>query len=1224
MTRTLPILVILSHGAFGAGVSRSGVVSPFFWENRGQAPPQVRFIATAPRLTAYFSPGEAVFQVTGTRPLDVQFEGARACRPEAMGRLPGALNLLVGPEDRWRTGQPMYERVAYRNLYPGIDMIYGVAGRVLKSEFLVGPGADPSVIRVRYRGAGRLHIGEDGALAIPLGGGEEFREEAPTIYQERGGRRVAVEGRFVLAGETAGFAIGEYDASRPLIIDPAISYSTFLGGSGADAANAIAVDSTGAAYIAGFTESYNFPTANPAQNFNAGGDDVFVAKLDPAGTSLEYCTYIGGSADDRAYGIAVDAAGSVYITGATTSQDFPTRNPLQSKLAGSRNAFVLKLAPTGNSLVYSTYLGGNGSDSGSGIAVDADGSAYVAGDTTSLNFPAAAWQRWNHGGQDAFAVKLAADGSRLAWSTYLGGSNTDHAAGVAVDQTGAVWVTGSTWSADFPTVDAFQPASGGGQDAFVSKLSADGNTLLFSTYLGGSGGTFAYPEAAQAIALDAQGNAYVAGVTSSVDFPLLHPLQSSRGGAMDAFVVKVNASGTLAYSTYLGGSGVDVANAIAVDANGAAYVAGYTYSADLPVLNALQAAIGGDCDAFLARLGSAGTLDYLSYLGGNGSDTVTAVAAVAGSVYVAGWTLSTNFPLRSPYQSVDAGSYGAFVSELSFGSMPVVVGVTPSSGSGVSQTFSFQFSDSSGAADLTSASVLFNSTPGTANACAVLYGRASNTLSLLTDAGAQTGSITPGSGAQQNRQCILNGAGSSVSAAGTILTVNLALTFQPSMTGAMNIYMQASNPSASTGWQLKGSWTVPVTVAYSLTQIAPADAGALTAYLNSTSYIDFSALPDTDMTASNWRTYWTVGDASLTMSFFTVYQGVAYLQDAGKFTAPGPWFASPYDATVSPTGLSWNMWPQSQRTSDKTLPVLDHGAPYVIIALSRPVLTFGFEAEPPFSQSATITAVFQHNGSPDLSVSYGSLTSKGGSRIFAATGGGITGVAISTDDYYFLIGAFRYTLPGAAAAVIDTGAPAVHTPPAVTPSPAVVTSPANGSTLPGSTVTFQWSAGAGVSQYRLNLSRVAPVGSDLYGGSANPSTSATIANLPTDGGTIYARLFSQIGADWQYVDSSYKAAAPAPAAGAPALLSPASGSTLAVSTVMFQWSAASGASEYWLNLSKVAAGGTELFNGSVGTSVTKTLANLPTSGGSVYVRLWWKTGSTWRYLDYKFKAAGSP
>jgi hypothetical protein len=808
--RTLLMGLVASCVALAAEPVKDAVPL-FFIANQGQAPPAVRFMAKGSGLTAYFSPHEALFRGAGSS-VRIEFEGANPTpRVEGIERLPGHANFLIGAQRDWRREVPLYGAVVYRELYPGIDMVYAGEGRDLKSEFVVAPGADPSRIRLRYAGGEGVRVKEDGALAIPVDG-RELREQAPTIYQERSGRRVAVEGRFAVDDDGAvRFQIGDYDIGSPLIIDPVLSYSTLLGGSGFDTATALAVDSAGSAYVAGFTESYNFPTANPEQNFNAGGNDAFVAKLNASGNGLVYCTYVGGSADDRAYGIAVDANGSAYVTGSTISGNFPVRNALQSKLAGGRNAFVLKLNPAGNTLVYSTYLGGNASDNGNGIAVDAGGNAYVVGDTTSINFPATGFQRGNHGGQDAFVAKLSADGSRLLYSTYLGGENDDRGAGIVVDASGSAYITGSTYSTDFPVASAFQSRNGGGQDAFIARLSADGNSLVFSTYLGGAGGIAAYPEAAQGIALDSQGSAYVAGVTSSANFPLLGAVQTSLRGSTDAFVAKLTASGTLVYSTYLGGSGVDVGNAIAVDASGSAYIVGYSYSTDLPVTaTALQTSNAGDCDAFLAKLSAAGnSLAYLSYLGGNSSDTATAVALdTYGNVYVAGWTLSTNFPLLNPYQSTNAGNYGAFIAKMVFSVTPANVGVTPNSGSGVSQTFSFQFSDDDGAADLASVSVLFNSALSTVNACAVTYNRAQYALSLLTDAGIAAGTITPGSGSQQNSQCTLNGAGSSVSASGTVLTLNLSITFQAAFNGLKNIYMQAVSPFGSTGWQQSGSWSV--------------------------------------------------------------------------------------------------------------------------------------------------------------------------------------------------------------------------------------------------------------------------------------------------------------------------------------------------------------------------------------------------------------------------------
>ena len=660
----------------GAALAGAGRVPPalkagerpaplFFTPNRGQAAPEVRFLARTPHLTAYFSRGEAEIRAAAGA-VRMRFEGARSAEPEARVRLPGVANYLGRSRRGLLTGLPLYGELIYRNLYPGIDMVYGVEGQGLKSEFVVAAGADPSSIRVRYSGTGKPSIAGDGSLAIPLGA-EALREEAPTVYQEIAGKRVAIPGCFALSGEAVSFEIGRYDASRPLIIDPAIAYSTLLGGSGADAANAIAVDASGAVYIAGFTESTNLPTANPARNFNAGGDDIFIAKFSADGNGLVYCTYLGGSGQDIAAALAVDASGAVYVAGSTNSADFPVLAALQSHLAGARNAFAVKLAPAGNSLVYSTYLGGNGSDSANGIAVDPAGNAYLAGDTNSFNFPASGWQRSSRGGQDAFAAEIAADGSRLLWSSYLGGSGTDRGAAIAVNAAGEAWVAGSTWSADFPTAGAFQNRSGGGQDAFAARFSADGNTLAFASYLGGSGGTVIYPEAAQAIALDAAGNAYVAGVTNSADFPTLKPAQSALKGAMDAFAAKVSASGALVYSTYLGGSGVDIANAVAVDWSGSAYVAGYAYSTDLATVNALQTANAGDCDAFLAKLNSAPAVTYLSYLGGNNADTAAALAVDAmGGVYLAGFTLSTNLPLLNPYQAADGNAYGAFVTKLNF------------------------------------------------------------------------------------------------------------------------------------------------------------------------------------------------------------------------------------------------------------------------------------------------------------------------------------------------------------------------------------------------------------------------------------------------------------------------------------------------------------------------------------------------------------------------------
>ena len=662
------LLAFILSSALPAATPGPDELPLFFVPNYGQAVSPVQFMVKGSGVSAQLLPGEIQLRIAGLA-MSMRFEGANpGHRVEGDHALAGSVNFLTGSEANWRVNLPLYGSVVYRDLYPGIDMEYGSTGRNLKSEFRVAAGADPSRIHMRYAGAGDPWIDAGGSLVLPMGG-TELREDAPVAYQEREGVRQMVAARFLVhADGTVGFELGEYDAARTLVIDPVLSYSTLLGGSGADSSMAIAVDASGSAYVAGFTDSLNFPATNAVQSLNGGGNDVFVAKLSPAGNALMYCTYLGGTADDRASGIAIDAQGSAYITGSTTSHDFPVRSALQSKLAGYRNAFVVKLNPAGNSLVYSTFVGGNASDSANGIAVDASGAAYIVGDTTSYNFPSTGYQRSPHGGQDAFIAKLSGDGSRLVYSTYLGGTSEDHGAAIAVDSAGTVYVTGATTSTDFPVLNAAQRSNAGGQDAFVTRLSADGNYLLFSTYLGGTGGTVMYPEIGQAIALDTIGNAYVTGVTSSPDFPLAAALQTVRKGWLDAFVTKINPSGTIVYSTYLGGTGVDVGNAIAVDGAGAAYVVGYTISADLPVLNALQSVNAGDYDAFLARLSPAGdAIQYLSYFGGNGSDSATAVALdPATNVYIAGYTLSTNFPLLNAFQSGNGGNYGAFVTKVDF------------------------------------------------------------------------------------------------------------------------------------------------------------------------------------------------------------------------------------------------------------------------------------------------------------------------------------------------------------------------------------------------------------------------------------------------------------------------------------------------------------------------------------------------------------------------------
>jgi hypothetical protein len=601
-----------------------------------------------------------------------------AAKVTGVDELAGTSNYFIGNDPaKWRTNVPTYAKVKYEGIYSGIDLVYYGNQRQLEYDFIVAPGANPHRIVFDIRGAKRIRRDEHGDLVLRMETGEgEIRWHKPVVYQEKDGKRQEIAARYAIADSNrVAFELAKYDASRPLYIDPLI-YSTCLGGSGYDFGWAIAADSASNAYVTGFTTSTDFPTMNPLQAANGGGYDAFVAKINPAGSALVYCTYLGGSGnEDYPYpsgsgagwgGIAVDSVGDAYVTGSTTSTNFPMMNPLQPANSAAPNptAFVVKLGPTGSALVYSTYLGGSDWDQGSGIAVDSLGNAYVAGLTSSTDFPVTpgAFQTTSGGNSDAFVAKLNPTGSALIYSTFLGGSGYDFGWAIAADSAGNAYVTGQTDSSDFPTMNPLQPANHGVNDAFVAKLNPTGSALIYSTYLGGSN-----QDAGFGIAVDSAGNAYVAGSTWSTDFPTMNPLQPTYGGGLDAFVAKIDPTGSaLVYSTYLGGSKWDVGQAIAVDSEGNAYVTGQTYSLNFPIDNPVQKRNGGGLDAFVSKLNPTGSaLVYSTYLGGGGNDRGNGVAVdSAGNAYVTGYTASTNFPTLSPLQPANGGDGDAFVTKL--------------------------------------------------------------------------------------------------------------------------------------------------------------------------------------------------------------------------------------------------------------------------------------------------------------------------------------------------------------------------------------------------------------------------------------------------------------------------------------------------------------------------------------------------------------------------------
>jgi len=647
--------------AIAPGIAEAGRSVPlFFFPNVGQADSSIHFIAETPEFRVAFQSDSVTFRIHGA-PISVHFVGANAgVTIDGSGPLPGKANFLIGRSSKdWKQGIPTYARILYRGLYAGVEVTYGGSGRRLKSEFIVAPGADPSRILLDYEGADRVSIDTNGDLLVSSKS-MELREEAPAIFQESPEGRVRVEGRYRLAGpRTVGFEIAVYDHSKPLVIDPVISYCTYLGGSSIGTVTSLAVDGSGNLYVAGWTEALNFPIMGAFQAVNRGGVDAFVVKLNAAGTALVYATYIGGRGDDRAAGIAVDSLGQVYVTGSTASADFPLTAAIRTTLGGGRDAFAFKLNATGNALVYSTYLGGSNYDAGTAIAVDTSGNAYIAGDTMSADFPVSNAAQGTFGGQvDTFVTKLTSAGA-LSFSTFVGGAGAEHSGGIAVDANGNSYVAGGTFSTNFPVATPIQPANHGGQDAFITKLNAAGSVFVYSTYLGGSGGNAGAPEQANAIAVDAGGNAYVAGVTNSINFPVTPgSFQISYNGLQDAFITKVNTAGSaLVYSSYLGGTGFDWANGIAVDASGNASVAGYTSSVDFATVGGVQAGFNGLYDAFISTFNAAGAaLTFSTYYGGTGADTANAIALDSGgAIYTGGQTSSSDLGLVAPIQTSNLG-----------------------------------------------------------------------------------------------------------------------------------------------------------------------------------------------------------------------------------------------------------------------------------------------------------------------------------------------------------------------------------------------------------------------------------------------------------------------------------------------------------------------------------------------------------------------------------------
>jgi hypothetical protein len=812
MRSLLTFILLTAIPALGEGAKSA--LPLFFIPNPGQAPSEVHYMIDTPAFTAGFTSRGAIFK-SGGRQVHLQYRGASPATLSAEDALPGHANFLLGNEPaQWHRDLPLYGKIRFTGLYRGIVATYAADGQRIKSEYTVAPGFEPNQLILDYPDSTSILVSQDGNLLV-RGEGIEIEERAPIAFQVNGkGREVPVDCRFhLLSPTTVSFELGDYDATKPLIIDPSITYSTYLGGSGITSITSVALDSSTNLYVTGWTDSIDFQINGALEASNRGGVDVFVAKLNANGTALVYATYIGGRSDDRGAGIAVDSSNNAWVTGSTTSSDFPLVSQLGA-FGGNRDAFVFRLNSLGNAFVFSTYLGGAGQDQGTAIALDTSGNAYVAGDTTSNNFPVQGAVQSALGGKtDAFLTKFTPSGSIL-FSTYLGGSQDEHAGAVAVNSS-SVYVAGGTFSTNFPVTNPYQAANGGNQDAFVTQIALSGSPIFYSTYLGGNGGAAGNPEQANALAVDSSGNMYVAGVTNSTNFPTTTgAFQTAAGGSQDGFVTKINSSGTtLAYSTYFATYGFDWLSGLAIDNSGNAYLAGYTSGVNFPQVGALQVFKGG-YDAIVGKLNPTGNgLLFSTYFGGTGSDQANAIAVDAnGNIFVAGQTASYDLTTQSPIQAGNISGNTGWITRMGVSAPPAqtpsVVSVSPTSGSGNTVTFATQYTHSAGIGALTSVSLLVSTTGGTDFSCYVSYNPSNGQFSLANDVVSSGSTAVAVGGTAQNNQCIFLGSGSSASISGSILTVNFSFAFQNNFTGTKGVYLSAADSSTNTGLVAKGAWTV--------------------------------------------------------------------------------------------------------------------------------------------------------------------------------------------------------------------------------------------------------------------------------------------------------------------------------------------------------------------------------------------------------------------------------
>jgi hypothetical protein len=1147
----------------------------YFEPNVGQAGRAVRFVGRARNYSALVENTAIALELPGgSQPgsrhkLDlVRFDFAGGTEPgelRGVGRLPGKSNYFLGSDPaEWHTRIPHFSGVESDRILPGVSIRYHLSGGDVEYDLEVSAEAAPEQIRFTVDGSRGLRIGRDGDLIISAPNGE-VRQRRPVAYQIVDGQRSSVEVSYELTAEyTVSFRVGTYRPKLPLVIDPVIGYSTYLGQ--ASSGHAIAVDTNGGVYVIGDTTSSTFPMKNAPQGSLAGGIDVFVTKFDPTGTTLVYSTYLGSSGDDLASGIAVDSSGNAYVTGLTEGSNFPTSNALQPLYGGNGDAFVTKLSPDGSVLVYSTFLGGSGSDEGLGIAVDSNGSAYVCGSTSSTSFPIASPVSSTLGGAgDAFLTIFNPSGSALQFSTYFGGSDSEFANAVVLDGQGGAWIGGATSSVDLPVVGAFQSAYGGFQDGFVAHFSAQ-RTLSYSSYIGGGG-----QDTVLSMAMHPSGDLVLFGSSGSSDFPSVAALLPWLNAFPTCFVARMNASNGLVFSTFLS-VGPTQCGGVAVDPSGNIAVVGASDDV-FPLVSALGSGTAVSNQAiFVAKLeGDGSFLRYSTFLANSHLQQDGNGIAVdsSGAVYITG-DAEADLPLVNAYQTSTIGS--ATVTKI-LDTDSCTYTVSPTS-------FSFGLAGGSGTVQVTTgpncwwnpapnafSNFQWQSLAGSFNTATAQQAhpwpvaRGSGTVSFTV--------LTGDSGPDLIGTVLVAGRKVTITQHGTgcpwSITGATSVSFTPS--GGSGLLIVDSNFECTAKVQTDVNWITVFGASQVTTggeinyQVATNPGGTRTGTIS----VGGAVL-------SVMQTGGGVGPVTLS-SPANEAQGVTSAPTLAWTTSTG---ATSYDVYFGTVPIP----PFITNTSGTTYSpaTLGAGVTYYwrVIAkntagtASSEIWSFTTQAS---SAPATIVSPAAGSQLPMNSVTFTWTTTTGADQYWLDVGSRLT-----QGDYF---GQATTSTSVQVSSLPCDGRPvyvqlwthiggAWQTPNRYTYTAAsgcaALMALADNSTFAGNSVTFTWSSATGADQYRLDVGNL--IGkSDIYG-AATTALSTTVNNIPCDGRTIFVQLWTHISGVWNNPGQYRYTADTCSTQTTAQMSSPTPGSTFASTSQAFNWTSVTGATQYWLDVAQ--------------------------------------------------------